>query len=64
MAHKIRVALGADIKREAVLIDPSVSAAEPTFTAESAENANDFPNSNIIASGKNSRQLLKEIYGR
>jgi hypothetical protein len=58
---KIRVVLGDNIKREAVLINPGISAAEPTFTPEDA--ATDAPN-NVIATGETSRQILKRVYGR
>jgi hypothetical protein len=61
MNQKIRVMLGTDIKREAVLINPSVSAAEPTITAE---NVNQETPTNVIATGENSRQILKNLYGR
>jgi hypothetical protein len=63
MSSPIQVALGTDIKRESVLINPSVTAAEPLFNPSSDSAPVEAPN-NIIATGKNSRQLLKEIYGR
>jgi hypothetical protein len=58
---KIKVALGSNIKREAVLINPSINQVEPTFGIDQSQA--DEP-SNIIATGENSRQILKRFYGR
>jgi hypothetical protein len=63
MAHKIRVTLGAKFKREAVLINPGISAAEPTITKDNLEGLQDAPPSNVIATGETTREILKKIYG-
>jgi hypothetical protein len=63
MAHNIKVAVGEHIKRESVLIDPNMSAAEPAF-ADSASAADDNPAKNIIARGANPNDALKNAYGR
>ena len=62
-SHKIRVTLGATFKREAVLINPAVNAAEPTITKENLEGLNDNADSNVIATGETTRQILKKVYG-
>jgi hypothetical protein len=59
----IKVVLGSNIKRESVLIDPNVSASEPTFGADSPQVQAEAP-TNILAIGENSRSLLKKVYGR
>jgi hypothetical protein len=59
----IRVVIGSNIKREAVLINPAISAAEPSFNTESPAAQIEAPN-NVIATGENSRQILKRFYGR
>jgi hypothetical protein len=61
MAEKIRVVLGTNIKREAVLINPAISAAEPTFNADSKRLE---AQTNVIATGETSRKILKDVYGR
>lgn len=63
-SHKIRVMVGTNFKREAVLINPNVSAAEPTINASNLSAAKENPNSNIIATGETSREILRKIYGR
>jgi hypothetical protein len=60
----IKVVLGSNIKREAVLINPNVSAAEPTFNSENAGAVNDTTPSNIIATGTSGLGILKKLYGR
>jgi hypothetical protein len=57
-SDKIRVVLGTDIKREAVLINPEISAADAT-NGSSVVLAK-----NVIAHGATSQQLAKKIYGR
>jgi hypothetical protein len=59
----IKVILGNNIKREAVLIDPNVSASEPTFATDNPQVQAEAPN-NVIAAGENSRSLLRKLYGR
>lgn len=56
MAHKIKVVLGRNIKREAVLIDPNISAADNAKTGAQAKN--------VIATGPSSRAAASKIYGR
>jgi hypothetical protein len=63
MAHKIRVTLGANFKREAVLINPAISAAEPTISKDNLEGLNETSPSNVIATGETTRQILRKIYG-
>lgn len=63
MSHKIRVTLGANFKRESVLIDPNVSAAEPSINAENVGQAKQNPEANIIARGTSVRDVLKKVYG-
>jgi hypothetical protein len=58
----IKVVLGSNIKREAVLINPSISAAEPTFNTDNPQPQTEP--SNVIASGETSRSILKKVYGR
>jgi len=57
MTHEIKVVLGSDIKREAVLIDPSI----PVNISGSNNQDN---TTNIIAEGTSARELLKQKYGR
>jgi hypothetical protein len=54
MNNKIRVVYG-DIKRESVLIDPSI----PVSPSDKQVDQN-----NIIATGASSRELLKKKYGK
>lgn len=56
MSNKIKVVMGTDIKREAVLIDPNVSANDNSRTGAQARN--------VIASGGSSREAASKIYGR
>lgn len=56
MAHKIKVVMGMDIKREAVLIDPSISANDNPQTGAQARN--------IIARGRSNREAAAQLYGR
>jgi hypothetical protein len=56
MDHKIKVVVGTDIKREAVLINPNISASDNPTTGEQAKN--------VIAEGQSSTQLLKKYYGK
>ena len=56
MAHKIKVVMGTDIKREAVLIDPSVAAGDNPQTGAHSKN--------VIATGTTAAQLASTIYGR
>lgn len=56
MTNKIAVVMGKDIKREAVLIDPNISASDNGTTGAQAKN--------IIATGASSRQAASKIYGR
>lgn len=60
----IKVVLGANIKRESVLIDPKVSAAEPTITGGNVSAANENPEKNVIARAGSPRAALKQAYGR
>lgn len=59
----IKVVLGSNIKREAVLINPGISAAEPSFNTDNPQAGTDTP-SNVIATGETSRSILKKVYGR
>lgn len=56
MAHKIQVVMGKDIKREAVLIDPSIPAGDNPQTGAQAKN--------VIAKGESSREVARKLYGK
>jgi len=56
--------MGANIKRESVLINPAISAAEGSFSQGNLEGLSDNPEKNIIARGKSSRDVLRQAYGR
>jgi hypothetical protein len=56
MAHKIKVVLGTDVKRESVLIDPNISATDDPTTG--------LPAKNVIAKGKSSKELANTVYGK
>jgi hypothetical protein len=60
---KIKVILGTSFKREAVLINPGISAAEPVFNEQNPSTISEAPN-NVIATGETSRSILKKLYGR
>jgi hypothetical protein len=60
---KMKVMIGAKFRREAVLIDPNINAAEPTFNPENPGLVREEPN-NVIATGETSRGILRKIYDR
>lgn len=56
MAHKIKVVMGTTIKREAVLIDPNISANDNPQTGVQSKN--------IIERGSSSKEVASKHYGR
>lgn len=48
--------MGTDIKREAVLINPNISASDNATTGAQAKN--------VIATGESSRAAASKIYGK
>lgn len=52
----IKVVLGKNVKRTAVLINPNISAADNPTTGEEAKN--------IIATGSSSKEAASKIYGK
>ena len=63
MSNKIRVTIGANFKRESVLINPAINAGEPVINAENLAQAKENPEGNIIARGTSTRDVLRKIYG-
>lgn len=59
-----KVVVATNIKREAVLIDPSITAAEPAFDAGNIATADQNPFKNVLAEGASGRAILKRLYGR
>jgi hypothetical protein len=62
MSSDIKVTLGKNIKREAVLINPAISAADPVIA--SAADANASEPSNVIATGATTQEIMSTIHGR
>lgn len=62
MSTKMKVMIGAKFRREAVLIDPNINAAEPTFDPANPGAVSEAPD-NVIATGETSRGILRKIYG-
>lgn len=61
MNDKIQVKMGTNIKREAVLIDPSVNLADPSV--ETAADASRTDRSNIIATGTTTSEIMQKLHG-
>lgn len=57
----IKVVLGTNFKREAVLINPKIPVADPQGTAENPE---PVITDNVIAKGSTTAELLEKNYGK